>query len=113
MRPILAALTIAAAAFILAADLTPPAEAGHKVRYYYAPPAYYVGPPVVYDPTMVIPVPNVYYSPVYYTYPVYPRVYYPPVYAPATVYYGRPYRQVEVKYKWRPYGYKIEYDFDD
>jgi len=110
MKRFLAALIVACA--VLAADGRP-LEAGHKYRaYYYAPPTYYMAPPVVVvEPRYVAPPPVMIHRPVS---PY--AVYHPPVYGPRRFkarYPVWPRGEVEVKYKRRWYGYKIEYDYDD
>ena len=93
-------------------------QAGHKVYgYYYAPPSYYMVPPVVvYEPAFVMPAPYVIYPPAYTVPQVVGPVYHPPVYGPRRYevrYPVWPKGELKVKYKRRWYGYKIEYDYDD
>ncbi len=115
MTRCLAALIVACVVTVATAN---PAEAGHKIRVRIAAPAaYYVSPPVVYQPAYVVPAPYVVYQPVYaaptFIGPVYRAPYY---YAPRRVEVRHPVwprGELKIKYKRRWYGYKVEYDYDD
>lgn len=116
MKHFLAATAIALALGLAAGET---AQAGHKTRIYYyaASPGYSISPPIiVYDPAFLLPPPVIVRRPAYTSWPVQPPVYSTPVSVPRTLYYRpvyRPYRKVEIKYKRRPWGYKIEYDYAD
>lgn len=73
----------------------------------YVPVAY--GPPMYLQPTWPVPAPIHSLG--------YPVAGYAPVapyglYAPGAPIYGRPFRKLEVEYKWRRGLWEVEYDFD-
>lgn len=115
MKRRIACLMLGLGACLVAANS---ADARHKVRYYYSGPAYYPAPPVYFAPPVyVAPAPVLVQPPVYYP-PGYHYGYqqpvvvptYPGYYVPA---YRRPYRELEIKYKWTRRGLRIKYDYDD